>query len=128
MLFRSDPAAAIKLRALDVQMAKIQAQTKDDELAAQTARTEAVATVAVAEQVHGDKFVKHTRPLLARLAFFAGTGYTLLAWAAHTAAPLFGLPPVPGPMVPVLTMLYTPLLAYMGVRTVDGFSKGGRTR
>jgi hypothetical protein len=124
----ADPQAEIKLRALDVQLAQIKATTRAQELAADTARVQATAGVAEAEQVHGDTYVKHTRPLLARLAFYAGTAYALLAWGATTAAPLLGFALVPGPSVQVLTMLYTPLLAYMGLRTWDGFSARGKTK
>ncbi len=124
----ADPQAEIKLRALDVQLAQIRATTQQQQLSAQTARVQATAEVAVAEQDHGDLYVKHTRPRLARLAFWAGTLYALLSWGLSTVAPLLGAhTAIPGPSVSVLTMLYTPMLAYMGLRTADAFSARGRT-
>ena len=123
----ADPQAEIKLKQLDVQLAQIRATTQQERLTAQTARVQATAQVAVAEQEHGDTYVKHTRPRLARLAFWGGTVYALLSWGLSTVAPLLGAhTAIPGPSVSVLTMLYTPMLAYMGLRTWDGFGPTGK--
>lgn len=74
------------------------------------------------EQEHGDAYVKHTRPKMARMSGYAGTAYILLMEAAQTLA-VFSSKTLPGADWQLAAALYGPLISYMGMRTVDAFSK-----
>lgn len=87
------------------------------------------------EAVHGTDYVKETRPKMARLSGYAGTVYILVAELLHRVAPLFNhvedekliTYAIAGADPLVAATLYGPLFTYMGMRTVDAFSKWKQT-
>ena len=72
------------------------------------------------ELAQSDEYTKRTRPMLARRSWWAVTGYVgvSLISAAVTA-----IPDVPIEWA-VLTVLASPVLTYMGVRTFDKWKLG----
>ncbi|WP_330925262.1 hypothetical protein [Candidatus Sororendozoicomonas aggregata] len=65
----------------------------------------------------GNRYVKETRPKMARLSTYAAIAYSFLfqglAVAGHGSGIDWG----------ILTAIYSPALAYMGMRTADAFSR-----
>ena len=84
-----------------------------------------------AELQQNDTYTKRTRPIIARRSFYAGLGYALL-----TALPPDGISVVftESIIMPwqfqweVLMLLYSPALAYMGVRGFEKWKNGDPTR
>lgn len=82
-----------------------------------------------AELHQNDQFTKRTRPHIARQSFYAGMGYILL-----TALPVagIGIPFTETVVMPwqfqwqVLLLMYSPALAYMGVRGAEKWKNGGK--
>lgn len=89
-----------------------------------------------AEQSSNDTYTKRTRPKIARLSFYSGVGYIFLHVLTTVVSPyvqvdvydqaLMAMVPSVGPVVPLyptlLGMIFSPALAYMGVRSWDKFS------
>ena len=79
-----------------------------------------------AELHQNDLYTKRTRPIIARRSFYAGMGYVLL-----TAIPTAGIDLYFVKLMPwqfqweVLLLLYSPALAYMGVRGAEKWRSGG---
>lgn len=125
----------IALQELEIEIQKLDNQRiKDAQVHEQTFFVEAQKTARV-EQKHGDTYVKHTRPKMARWAGIAGTTYVflfeLLAAISRIIAQLIPSATevvLSGARWDIALMLYTPLLSYMGVRTIDRFSKKGHTQ
>lgn len=116
---------------LKVKLEEIASQREQNrfthELGMHTATQETIRT----EAVHGTDYVKETRPKMARLSGYAGTAYILISELLHRAAPLLNhmegeqlityTVTAASPMI--AGVLYGPLFTYMGMRTVDSFSK-----
>lgn len=89
-----------------------------------------------AEQSSNDTYTKRTRPHIARMSFYSGTGYIFLHVLTTVVSPyvqvdvydaaLMMMVPAVGPIVPLyptlLGMIFSPALTYMGVRTFDKWS------
>lgn len=118
---KTDPESLVKikqmesderqqLRQLKFEEAKLKSEERKHEH--QTTQ-ETIQTGDTAE----DKYVRRTRPKMARLSFYFGTLYALVMEAATLWDIGDGANPV------LLGTLYGPAFTYLGMRTVDAFSK-----
>lgn len=108
---------AMEIKA-EVEKARIAGDT------AQHAETQATARIEAASE---DAYVRRTRPGMARKSFWLSVGY---AFAAGVAFPLLNA--MYGWQLPavdswILGALLSPALSYMGVRSIDAFSRKGKT-
>lgn len=118
---RTNPDAAIKL-------AEIQANLQLAQISADTSRHSQTEQTARAEQQSGDEYVRRTRPGLARKSAYATFGYAVATGVIFPVVNAFstGAGALPGPDGFIISALFAPCLTYMGVRTIDAFSKGGK--
>lgn len=72
-------------------------------------------------------YARNSRPWIARHAFAAAAAYVAITELARVAGEFTGHQ-VAGADGSVLAALLTPVAWYMSVRTIDGFSKEGRTQ
>lgn len=68
-----------------------------------------------AEQQSNDAYTKRTRPKIARVSFYFGSAYIL----AHLVSTMVPAIPVVSIDWSILMAIYSPALAYMGVRSAD---------
>lgn len=118
---KTNPEAAVKL-------AEIQANLQIAQLNADTSRHSETEQTARAEQQSGDEYVRRTRPGLARKSAYATFGYALVTGVVFPMLEVFvdGAPKLPGLDGFIISALFSPCLTYMGVRTIDAFSKKGK--
>lgn len=94
-----------------VRMALIQQETDADRQQQETIR---------AELAQSDEYTKRTRPKLARLSWYSVIGYVGVSMISGMVAEVADVPIEWA----VLTVLASPVLAYMGVRTFDKWKIG----
>lgn len=116
----ADPTIAVKL-------AEIERDKAAAWLNALTAQTAEIQETARAEQASGDEYVRRTRPSLARKSAYVTFGYALVTGVVFQALNAAFNLHLPGPEASIITVMFSPCLAYMGVRTIDAFSKTGKT-
>lgn len=116
---KNDPAAAVKL-------AEIQANLKIAQLNADTAQHSENQQTARAEQQSGDEYVRRTRPSLARKSAFVTFGYAIATGVLFPVLNAAQDLTLPGPDGFIISALFAPCLTYMGVRTIDAFSRSGK--
>ena len=130
------PDQLIQLRSLEVKFAEIARDREVNQLQAETAQLTAAQETARVEAQSSDEYVRRTRPKLARHGAAAALAYGLVTGAlfpllgALARVPglgLDGLGELPGPDPWVIGALFTPTAAYIGARTADAFSRGGKT-
>jgi len=117
----------LELKKVEARLAEIEQEREAARLQADTAQHQAAQETARVEAGSDDEYVRRTRPLLARRSACVTFAYTLLTGAIF---PLFNAAldiKLPGPDVWIVSALFSPCLAYMGVRTIDAFSKTGKT-
>ena len=108
------------------QMEANQASFKQAELDAETRIYEAHQTTVQAELHQNDQYTKRTRPVIARRSFYAGLGYVLLTSLPVAGINLYWVTLMPWQFQwPVLMLLYSPALTYMGVRGFEKWKSGG---
>ena len=108
------------------QMEKNSADFKQMELEAETRIFEAQQDTIQAELHQNDQYTKRTRPSIARKSFYAGLGYVLLTSLPVAGVDLHYIVLMPWQFQwPVLMMLYSPALTYMGVRGFEKWKNGG---
>ena len=116
---KTNPEAAVKL-------AEIQANLEIARLNADTAQHSETEQTARAEQQSGDEYVRRTRPGLARKSAYATFGYAIATGVVFPILNAAKDTALPGPDGFIISALFAPCLAYMGVRTIDAFSKQGK--
>lgn len=115
-----------ELRRLQVEDNRIAAQVRMAELDADKSfQAEAQATARVESQ-SADEYVRRTRPSLARKSFYAGAVYAVVTGAVFPVVNALASAKLPGLDAYILGALYAPCLTFMGVRSVEAFSKGGK--
>lgn len=129
---QNDPQSAIKLREIETRhkerLEELALDRHKADLDAETKRHEASQETIRAEAEHGTDYVKNTRPKIARLSFYAGTLYALVsAAAALITLALHGDSSQMFPDPTLLGTLYGPAGFYMTMRSVDAFSRKGKT-
>lgn len=86
--------------------------------AQQTARIDAQST---------DEYVRRTRPSIARKSFYMGSGYAIITGVIFPIINSLAGAELP-PLDPyILGAIYSPCLTLMGVRSVESFSRKGKT-
>lgn len=126
-----DPQAAIKLQEIQMRhkerLEELALERHRADLEAETALHSASQETIRTEAQHGTDYVKETRPKIARLSFYAGAGYVLLAEGARMVAALMGQPGWSGADTSLLAALFGPVGFYMTMRSVDAFSTKGKS-
>ena len=101
----------------ELERARIAGDVAFQAAAQETARIDAQST---------DKYVRRTRPSIARKSFYMGSAYAIISGVifpiinAVTSAGLPALDPY------ILGAIYSPCLTLMGVRSVEAFSRKGK--
>lgn len=104
------------LSRIQVDLAQIDAEREQNTFQHDIAmHTQQQETIRAGDKAQG-KYVKETRPKMARFSGYVGSVYVVLMEAAN----LFGKGE--GAQLELAAALFTPLLAYMGLRTWDAFS------
>ena len=79
-----------------------------------------------AELHQTDLYTKRTRPKIATKSFYAGLAYVLLTALPEAGINLYWIVLMPWQFQwPVLMLMYSPALTYMGVRGFEKFKAGG---
>ncbi len=116
----------IELRRLLVEDNRIAAEVEKARLDADKSfQAEAQATARIEAQ-SADEYVRRTRPSLARKSFYAGAIYAVVTGAIFPIVNALASATLPGLDAYILGALYAPCLTFMGVRSVEAFSKGGK--
>lgn len=113
---KTNPDAAVKL-------AEIEKQVVLAQLAAETSQHSETQQTARAEQLSGDEYVRRTRPMLARSSAYSTFLYAIVTGVVFP----FTDSTLPGPDAFIIGALFSPCLAYMGARSIDSFSKKGKS-
>lgn len=107
----------LELENLKVKLAAIEAEREKTRLTHERGMHEQTQHTIRQGEVGGDDYVKQTRPKIARLSTYAAISYVfafeMLAFFYQTREMNWA----------VLSAIYSPALTYMGMRTVDAFSK-----
>lgn len=117
---QAHPEAALKL-------AEIETNYRTAQLNAATAQHSETEQTARAEQQSGDEYVRRTRPSLARKSAFVTFAYAIATGVLFPALNAAQGLQLPGPDGFIISALFAPCLAYMGVRSIDAFSSRGKT-
>ncbi|WP_299197948.1 hypothetical protein [uncultured Amphritea sp.] len=120
---------------LKVKLEEIAAEREKNQLNHQLGMHHETQETIRTEAINGTDYVKETRPKMARLSGYSGTAYVLGAELVSRIAPLFNhvedgvlvAYTIAGASPIVAGVLYGPLFTYMGMRTVDAFSKWKQT-
>jgi len=120
------PEAQVELKKIVLESEKIRAELEQAQLQADTDQYLASQETIRTEIVHGDEYVTHTRPKLARDSAMLGLTYILLMEVANRLGVALEVA-IPGADVAVAGTLLGPAGFYMTMRTVDAFTKKGKT-
>jgi len=115
-----------ELRALQVEDNRIAAELRKAELAADTSFQSEAQQTARIEVQSTDEYVRRTRPHLARKSAYVTLGYTVVSGVIFPVVNQFTSASLPGPDAYLIAAMFSPCLAYMGVRSVESFSKQGK--
>ena len=123
---KANPDALVKVKQIEADHAEklqeLQVTAENNRLTAETQRYKASQKTIQTQAQYGTDYVKNTRPKIARLSFYAGAAYALGMTIAHVA-----ITGAPGPDAALLGTLFGPCGFYMTMRSVDAFSKTGKT-
>lgn len=120
------PEALVELKKIEVRIAEIERDREANRLNADTAQFGQANETIREELKQGDDYVKHTRPMMGRVSLFAGIAYILLAEVVSRLAMLNGKS-ITGADVAVAGTLLGPAGFYMTMRSVDAFSRMGKS-
>lgn len=120
------PAEQAELNKITVQLAEIERDREANRLKADTDQFKTSQETIQKEMDTGDEYVKHTRPMMARISTYTGLGYMLLAEIVSRVAQLNGKT-ISGADVALAGTLLGPAGFYMTMRTVDAFTKAGKS-
>ena len=115
-----------ELLGLMVELRKVDNQGRALELDAETARHAQAQETIRTEIREGSPFARDSRPWIARWSFIAGGVYGLLTELIAKLATANGAT-VTGADPAILAALFGPCVWYMTARTIDGFTRQGRT-
>lgn len=108
----------VALQQLTVEVERIRADTLKAELQHEASLNAQLHQTRRAEIASDDSFVRRTRPQMARDSMKAGVAYVLLFEAGHAVGLSLGAN-IPRADIYLAGLLFTPLLEYIGVRTID---------
>lgn len=120
------PEELIELKKITVQLAEIERDREANRLNADTAQFSESQSTIRTEMQTGDEYVKHTRPMMARISTYTGLGYIVLAELISKIAQFNGKT-ISGADVAMAGTLLGPAGFYMTMRTVDAFSQKGKS-
>lgn len=120
------PEAQVELKKIALESERIQAEQEQARLQADTDQHLGSQETIRAEIIHGDEYVAHTRPKIARLSAYLGLSYLFIAEVASRVAEPFDIV-IAGADPAVAGVLLGPCVYYMTMRTFDAFSKKGKT-
>jgi hypothetical protein len=115
-----------ELLALTLELRKVARDERNDELAAETARHAQAQETIRTEITQGSTYARDSRPWIARRSFIAGAAYGLACELLAQLAGLNGIT-ISRADPAILGVLFGPCVWYMTARTVDSFTKQGRT-
>ncbi len=115
-----------ELLAVSVELRKVEREARADELNAETARHAQAQETNRTEIREGSPFARDSRPWIARWSFVAGGLYGVVIELIARLAQLGGVA-TPGADPAILAALFGPCVWYMTARTIDGFTRQGRT-
>lgn len=122
----ANPEAAVRLAEVEsnnrVRLEELAVRRYEAGLAAESAEFAEANTTIRSEHEHGTTYAKDTRPWAARKSAAVGFSYGILSEIGQAFD--YG----DGASVELLGIFLGPLVYYMTMRTVDGFSKQGRTK
>lgn len=119
--------AQVALQQIQVQLAKIEQEREAARLAAETAQQAQVQETARVEAQSSDEYVRRTRPKLARDSWLAAMAYAFIAGVVFPLlAQAYGIT-LPTIQEWIIMALAAPCLSYIGARSVDSFSRSGKT-
>lgn len=121
------PETLLEFERVRVRLAEIEKDREANRLAAETARHNATQETARVEAQSSDEYVRRTRPGLARKSAFVTFTYALITGVLFPALnAIYGVE-LPGPDAWIISAMFSPCLGYMGTRSIDAFSKKGKT-
>lgn len=127
-LAKLPPETLIEFEKVKVHLAEIERDREANRLTAETAQHVATQDTARTEAKSEDAYVRRTRPGLARKSAYVTFGYAI---ASGVLFPILNATleavKLPGPDAYIIAALFAPCLTYMGVRSIDAFSKKSKT-
>lgn len=122
-----DPEEFAEIKRAGVRALEIKAEVEKARIAGDTTQHAETQATARAEAASQDAYVRRTRPGMARKSFWLSVVY---AFATGVAFPVLNA--MHGWQLPavdswILGALLAPALSYMGVRSIDAFSRKGKT-
>lgn len=121
------PEDLVELKKVEAHLAEIERDREANRLKADTDQFNASQETIRKEMETGDEYVKHTRPMMARISLYAGVGYILAAEAAKLIAAAASMHGLGGADAGIAATLFGPAGFYMTMRTVDAFSQKGKS-
>lgn len=127
MLDTLPPEAIVEIKKIANEAARIEAEREANRLNAETAQHAAAMETIRTEAVHGDEFVKHTRPKIARQSFWIGSMYVLVFELLRVYGE-FKQVELPGADLSLAGALFAPCVWYITMRTGDAVTSiwGGK--
>ena len=125
-LAKLPPEVVIEIERVRVRLAEIEKEREANRLSAETAQHASTQETARTEAQSEDPYVRRTRPGLARKSAYVTFVYALTTSVLFQAANAIWFLELPGPDGWIIGALFAPCLAYMGVRSVDAFSRKGK--
>lgn len=117
----------VELRRLQHEDNKLEAELEMKRLDADVAFHTSTQATARVEAQSADEYVRRTRPSLARKSFYAGLGYIVVSGFIFPVVNAIKGISLPGLDAYILGAVYAPCLTFVGVRSVEAFSKKGKT-
>lgn len=121
------PEDLVELKKIEVHLAEVERDREANRLKADTDQFTASQETIRKEMETGDEYVKHTRPMMGRLSTYLGLGYIVVVELVSRIAALYGKD-IGGADVAVASTLLGPAGFYMTMRSVDAFSKSGKSK
>lgn len=114
------------LMQLRIEDNRLETELRKAEIAADLGFMEAAQETGRIEVQSADEYVRRTRPRLARLSFYSGLGYVVCTGVVFPIASALTVLSLPDLDAYILGAIYSPCLAYVGVRSVEAFSRTGK--
>lgn len=126
-LARLAPETLLAFEQAKVRLAEIEKEREAARLAAETAQHVATQETARVEAQSDDEYVRRTRPGIARKSFYFTMVYALITAVLFPVLnAIYGLT-LPAVQEWIVVALFGPCLSYIGARSVDAFSRKGKT-
>ena len=130
------PETLLAFEQVKVRLAEIEKDREQNRLAADTAQHASTQETARTEAQSQDEYVRRTRPGLARKSAYITFAYTIITGVVFPVVNALNNNPLPadavrtilpGPDAWIISAMFAPCLSYIGARSIDAFSKKGKT-